>query len=113
VARMGVAGVVVNGSGRTRRGSAGGAVVGWEEVDEVDPFGSPINTHQKLRLWSPPAERPRDPPLSVTGVTGRGLHSSPFPLDLRVVCPFPLNSSSLCPPYNPKYPVAVARRSSI
>jgi hypothetical protein len=31
----------------------------------------------------------------------RGLHSFPFPLNLSLLCPVPLNSSSHCPPYNP------------
>ena len=32
---------------------------------------------------------------------GRGLHSFPFPLDLSLLCPFPLNLSPLRPPCNP------------
>jgi hypothetical protein len=31
----------------------------------------------------------------------RGLHSFPFPLNLSLPCPFTLNYSSLCPPYDP------------
>jgi hypothetical protein len=45
-------------------------------------------------------------------VTGRGLHSFPFPLTLNLLCPFPLNVSLLCPSYNPNQPVDVARRCS-
>jgi hypothetical protein len=32
---------------------------------------------------------------------GRGIHSSPFPLNLSLPCPFALNLSLLCPPHNP------------
>ena len=35
------------------------------------------------------------------GGAGRGLHSSPFPLNLSLPCPFPLKLSLPCPPYNP------------
>ena len=34
-------------------------------------------------------------------VVGRGLHSFPFPLNLTLLCPCPLNLSSLRPPYKP------------
>jgi hypothetical protein len=45
-------------------------------------------------------------------VSGRGLHSFPFLLNLRLLCPFPLNSSLPCPPYIPNSPVDVSRRCS-
>ena len=39
---------------------------------------------------------------------GTGLHSFPFPLNLSLCCPVPLNLSSRCAPYSPKLPVDVA-----
>jgi hypothetical protein len=43
---------------------------------------------------------------------GRGLHTFPFPLNLSLPCPFQLNVSSLCPPYDPNYPVDISSRFS-
>jgi len=34
-------------------------------------------------------------------VSGRDLHSFPFPLKLSFLCPFPLSLSLLSPPYDP------------
>ena len=40
----------------------------------------------------------------------QGLHSFPFPLNLSLVCFFPLNCSLLCPPYGRNQPVNVSRK---
>ena len=48
-------------------------------------------------------------------LNGRGLHSFSFPLNLSLLCPFPLNRSLLPPPHNPNnpnQPVNLVRRCS-
>jgi len=40
--------------------------------------------------------------VDILGVhIGMGSHSFPFLLNFILLCPFPLDLSSLCPPYNP------------
>ena len=46
-------------------------------------------------------------------VGGRGLHSFPFPLILSLLCPSPLNLSSLRPLYNPNHPVDVFQGAQV
>ena len=78
---------------------ASGAAQGDNSTAAAEDTTSDLQPH---KLPSTPAiPRSSGSTLKLQLADGRSLHSFPFPLNLRVLCPFPLNLSSLRPPYDP------------